>query len=115
MTMTQLFIFAAQSVTGAVITIIGLLLVAGIIGYVTSWLYAKSVYTPVIKALEKEKAGLIARVEDLNRQVEVMKSQLIQLNDTIETQAGKIKLLEKDIEDKNKEIKRITTKPVKEN
>lgn len=97
------------------ITIIGLLLVAGIIGYVTSWLYAKSVYTPVIKGLEKEKAGLIARVEDLNRQVEVMKSQLIQLNETIETQAGKIKLLEKDIEDKNKEIKRISTKPVKEN
>lgn len=115
MTMTQLFIFAAQSVTGAVITIIGLLLVAGIIGYVTSWLYAKSVYTPVIKALETEKAGLITRVEGLSRQVEVMNSQLIQLNETIEAQAEKIRLLELDIEEKNKEIKKITTKPVKEN
>lgn len=113
--MTQLFIFAAQSVTGAVITIIGLLLVAGIIGYVTSWLYAKSVYTPVIKALEKDKAELITRVEGLNRQVEVMKSQVIQLNSNIETQAEKIKILEFEIEEKNKEIKKITTKPVKEN
>ena len=54
--MTQLFILLAQSVTGAVITIIALLLVAVIIGYFTAWFYAKSVYTPVIKGLEAEKA-----------------------------------------------------------
>lgn len=112
--MTQLFIFA-QSVTGAVIMMIGLLLVAGIIGYVTSWLYAKSVYVPVIKTLEKDKAELISSVEGLNRQIEVMKSQVIQLNDTIESQNGRIKTLESEIDEKNKEIKRISTKPVKEN
>ena len=56
--MTQLFILLAQSVTGAVITIIALLLVAAIIGYFTAWFYAKSVYTPVIKGLEADKENL---------------------------------------------------------
>lgn len=116
--MTQLFVLAAQSVTGAVITIIGLLLVAGIIGYVTAWFYAKSVYTPVIKSLQKDKEDLTAQVDDLNRQVEVMKSQVIKLNSTIETQNEKIRNLEHEIheiEEKNKEIKKVTSKPVKEN
>ena len=61
--MTQLFIQLAQSVTGAVITIVALLLVAAIIGYFTAWLYAKSVYTPVIKGLETDKANLIKQVD----------------------------------------------------
>ncbi len=111
--MTQLFILAAQSVTGAVITIIGLLLVAGIIGYLTAWFYAKSVYTPVIKALQKEKEDLTAKVGDLGRQLEVMKSQVIILNETIERQAEKIKSLENEIEEKDKQIKAISSKPVK--
>ena len=63
--MTQLFIQLAQSVTGAVITIVGLLLVAAIIGYLTAWYYAKSVYTPKIKALEDENAGLRREIDSL--------------------------------------------------
>jgi peptidoglycan hydrolase CwlO-like protein len=112
--MTQLLVLAAQSVTGAVMTIIGLLLVAGIIGYVTAWFYAKSVYTPVIKGLQKEKEDLTEQVLNLNRQLEVMKSQLIKLNETIDKQDGKIKSLEQVIEEKNIEIKKISSKPVKE-
>ena len=75
--MTQLFILLAQSVTGAVITIIALLLVAVIIGYFTAWLYAKSVYTPVIKGLETDKA-------DLTKQVAGLKGDIIALNGKIE-------------------------------
>jgi septal ring factor EnvC (AmiA/AmiB activator) len=112
--MTQLFIILAQTVTGAVFTIIGLLLVAGIIGYATAWYYAKSVYVPVIKCLQKEKDGLTQQVENLNRQVEVMKGEIIKLNDTIDSQEEKIKTLEKQIIEKDKEIKKIT-KPLKEN
>lgn len=112
--MTQLFLILAQNVTGAVIFIIGLLLVAAVIGFVTAWYYAKSVYTPVIKGLEKDKAELTAQVENLTRQVEVMKGEIIKLNGNIESQGEKIKTLEKQLEEKNNEIKRIT-KPVKEN
>lgn len=53
--MKPLFILLAQSVTGSVIEIVLLLLVAGLIGYFTAWFYAKSVYTPIIKGLEEEK------------------------------------------------------------
>jgi len=113
--MTQLlFIQIAQSVTGAVITIVGLLLVAGIIGYLSAWFYAKSVYTPVIKKLTKEKEDLIVQVEGLKRQVEVMKGEIIKLNTTVEGQGVKIKALQHEIEEKNLEIKKLA-KPLKEN
>lgn len=111
--MTQIFIFAAQSVTGAVVTIIGLLLVAGMIGYLSAWFYAKSVYVPVIKKLQSEKDDLIHQVEALNRQVEVMKGEIIKLNGTIEGQNSRIKSLEKELEEKNREMKKIA-KPVKD-
>lgn len=112
--MTQLFILMAQNVTGAVIFMIGLVLVAAIIGCVTTWFYAKSVYTPIIKGLEKEKAELTEKVGSLSKQVETLKSEIINLNTTISAQGEKIKTLEKQIDEKNTEIIKLT-KPVKEN
>ena len=106
--MEQQFIQLAQSVTGAVIAIIGLLLVAGIIGYLTAWFYAKSVYTPVIKTLEKEKSELQSQVADLTRQVEVMSSEIKNLSVMIEDQNNKIKGLEQTITEKDKEIKKLS-------
>ena len=113
--MTQLFVLAAQSVTGAVITIIGLLLVAVVIGYLTAWFYAKSVYTPIIKGLQKDKEDLTAQVEQLTRQIEVLKGEIIKLNGTIESQSEKIKSLEHIVEEKNNEIKKMSVKPLKDN
>lgn len=95
--MTQLYIFSVQSVTGAVMTIIGLLLVAAIIGYVTAWFYAKSVYTPVIKRLEGEKAELQKQVADLKENVR-------KLNDITDNLNRKIAGLEKDLSEKDKLI-----------
>lgn len=71
--MTLLFIQLTQTVTGAVITIVALLLVAVIIGYFTAWFYAKSVYTPIIKGLEAEKA-------ELNNQIAGLKNDIVKLN-----------------------------------
>ena len=88
--MTQLFILLAQSVTGAVITIIALLLVAAIIGYFTAWFYAKSVYTPVIKGLEADK-------ENLNKKVDSLKSEISNLNEKINKLGEKIGNLEGDL------------------
>jgi peptidoglycan hydrolase CwlO-like protein len=98
--MTQLFILLAQSVTGAVITIIALLLVAAIIGYFTAWLYAKSVYTPVIKGLETDKENLNKEVEGLNDDVKKLNGKVDKLNE-------KITKLEEEIEEKDKEIKHL--------
>ncbi len=99
--MTQLFIQLAQSVTGAVITIVGLLVVAAIIGYVSAWFYAKSIYTPIIKGLEADKA-------ELNRQIADLKSQISSLNNTVEKLNAKIGDLEKEIADRDKEIKELS-------
>lgn len=103
--MIQLFIQLAQSVTGAVVTIIALLLVAVIIGYFTAWYYAKSVYTPVIKGLEAEKADLI-------KQVAGLKDDISKLNATVDKLNDKIGKLEKEISEKNAEIKKLS-KPKK--
>lgn len=104
--MIQLFIQLAQSVTGAVVTIIALLLVAVIIGYFTAWYYAKSVYTPVIKGLEAEKADLI-------KQVAGLKDDINKLNATVDKLNDKIGKLEKEISEKDAEIKKLS-KPKKE-
>jgi peptidoglycan hydrolase CwlO-like protein len=101
--MTQLFIILAHSVTGAVITIIALLLVAAIIGYLTAWFYAKSVYTPIIKGLEAEKA-------DLLKQVAGLKDDISRLNKKVEDLNGKISNLEAEAAKKEKEIKELRSK-----
>jgi len=101
--MTYLLIAQTQSVTGAVITIIALLLVAAIIGYFTAWFYAKSVYTPVIKKLEEEKEEHLRQISGLSKEVADKKSEIEGLNNQI---AG----LKKDLSNKEKEIKDLQTK-----
>ena len=89
--MNPQFIFLSLSVTGAVIVTVLLLLVAGVIGYLTAWFYAKSVYTPIIKDLEEENA-------ELAREVSGLKDNISQLN-------GKISKIEEELAKKDKEIK----------
>jgi peptidoglycan hydrolase CwlO-like protein len=101
--MTLSFILLAQSVTGAVITIVALLLVAALIGYLTAWFYAKSVYTPIIKGLEAEKA-------DLQKQVAGLKDDVNRLNGKIDDLNTKISKLEDQLGAKEKEIKELKSK-----
>jgi peptidoglycan hydrolase CwlO-like protein len=95
--MTQLFILLAQSVTGAVITIIALLLVAVIIGYFTAWYYAKSIYTPAIRGLEADK-------ENLNKEVDGLNSDIKKLNGKVATLNEKVTRLEEELAEKDREI-----------
>ena len=99
--MTLLFIQLTQTVTGAVITIIALLLVAVIIGYYTAWFYAKSVYSPVIKGLETDKA-------ELNKEVSSLKDDKNKLTVKVEKLNDKIGRLEEESAQKDKEIKKLS-------
>jgi hypothetical protein len=103
--MTQLFVQLAQSVTGNVITIVALDLAAAIIGFVIAWYYARSVYTPVIKGLEADKANL-------NNQVVRLKGELENLNDKVNSLDAKIKGLEQDLASKEKEITDLSAETV---
>lgn len=95
--MGSLTIFQIMSVTAAVILIVALLIVAGLIGYLTAWFYAKSVYTPVIKKLEDEKV-------QLNREISGLKDDIGKLETKVTNLNEKVGKLEKDIADKEKEI-----------
>jgi peptidoglycan hydrolase CwlO-like protein len=101
--MTPLLILLTQSKTGAVIFIVALLLVAAIIGYLTAWFYAKSVYTPIIKGLEAEKA-------DLQKQVAGLKDDVKRLNGKVDELNGTIGKLEEQITAREKEIKELRSK-----
>ena len=96
--MNPLFIVLALSVTGSIILMVLLLLVAGVIGFFTAWFYAKSVYTPIIKGLEKDK-------EDLNGQIKELKEDISKLNAKVDELNEKIGKLEGEIAEKDKEIK----------
>jgi len=91
------------SVTGAVITIVAILLVAAVIGYLTAWFYAKSVYKPIIKGLEDEK-------EDLQKQVAGLKDDIVKLNGNIDELNGKVANLEEEVKKKDEEIKELKNK-----
>ena len=60
--MSTLIILLMQTKIIATIEILSLLLVAAIIGYVTAWLYYKSIYIRRIKAIEAEKDELLNHI-----------------------------------------------------
>ena len=103
--MTQLFVQLAQSVTGNVITIVALNIVAAAIGYSVAWFYAKSVYKPVIKGLETDNV-------DLNKQITALKDEISSLNEKASKLNEKISKLEEEISEKDKEIKGLSTNTI---
>jgi predicted flap endonuclease-1-like 5' DNA nuclease len=64
--MNTLLILLAQTKSEATIIIISLLLVAAIVGYITAWLYYKSIYVERIKVIESEKDKLNSQIVNLN-------------------------------------------------
>jgi predicted flap endonuclease-1-like 5' DNA nuclease len=64
--MNTLIILLAQTKGEATIEILSFLLVAGIIGYVTAWLFYKSVYERKLKAVEADKHELNNRIVNLD-------------------------------------------------
>jgi len=118
--MTQLFVQLAQSITGNVITIVALNIVAAAIGYFTAWLYAKSVYTPIIKGLEADKvtlnkqvATLNDEISNLNVEVNKFKDETNNLNEKVNKLNEKIGKLEEEIAEKDREIKNKKDKEIK--
>jgi uncharacterized protein len=103
--MTQLFVQLAQTVTGNVITIIALELGAAIIGFIIAWFYARSVYTPVIKGLETDKANLNTQVAKLNGEIS-------SLNEKAGSLDEKIKRLDEQLASKVKELKDLSSETV---
>ena len=74
--MNTLLILSAQTKSGATLEILSLLLVAAIIGYVTAWLFYKSVYEKRIKAVESDKHELNNRIVNLDAEIFNLKKNL---------------------------------------
>lgn len=102
--MTLLFVQLAHSVTGNVITIVALELAVAIIGFIIAWLYARSVYTPVIKGLETDK-------KNLNSQIDKLKDDYNTLNEKVNKLSEKKGKLEEEVIAKDNEIKALSAEP----
>jgi predicted flap endonuclease-1-like 5' DNA nuclease len=82
--MNTLIIFLALTKSEATIEILSLLLVSAIIGYVTAWLYNKSIYEKKIKAVESDKHELNNRIVNLDAEIFNLKKSLGKKNIEIE-------------------------------
>ena len=100
--MTQLFVQLTTPVTGSVMTIAALEIVAATIGFITAWVYARSISTPIIKGLEADKLAF-------NKQVVALKNELNSLNEKINTLNERIGNLKGEIAEKDKEIKDLSS------
>jgi predicted flap endonuclease-1-like 5' DNA nuclease len=74
--MNTLLILLVQTKSGATIEILLLLLVAAVIGYVTAWLYYKSIYVRRIHAVESDKHELNNRIVNLDEEIFNLKKSL---------------------------------------
>jgi len=72
--MSIFIILLAQTKGVAIIEILSLLLVASIIGYITSWLYHKSIHINNMKAIESEKDELKNQIANLKKEVHALKA-----------------------------------------
>jgi len=81
-------IILAQTRTGALVEIIAFLLVAAIIGFLTAYLYLKSVYTREINFLKEE-------VEKLTGQVDMLKDEVVGLGESLAEKDKEIAALKK--------------------
>ena len=86
--MNTLLILLAQTKSEATIEILSLLLVAAIIGYVTAWLYYKSIYVKRIKAIESEKHELNNHIVNLNADKSNLNKSLGEKDNEIEHLTG---------------------------
>lgn len=74
--MNNLIILLAQTKSEATIEILSLLLVAAIIGYITAWLYYRSIYIRGIKVIESKMAELKNHIVNLNEDKNIHNNRL---------------------------------------
>jgi predicted flap endonuclease-1-like 5' DNA nuclease len=77
-------ILLEQTKSVAIIVILSLLLGAAIIGYVTAWLYYKSINAKKIAAFESEKGKLKNRIDNLNSDNSSLNESLVEKDKVIE-------------------------------
>ncbi|MBN2348148.1 MAG: hypothetical protein JXJ22_04885 [Bacteroidales bacterium] len=88
--MRTLIILLAQTKSAAAFEILILLLVAAIIGYITAWLYYKSVYVRKIKTIESEN-------DKLNKQIVNLHADKINLHNSLSEKDKEIEFLSKEV------------------
>jgi predicted flap endonuclease-1-like 5' DNA nuclease len=82
--MNTLTILLAQTKSGATFEIIFMLLGSAVIGYLTAWLYYKSVYEKRIKVIESEKQELNNRIVNLDAKILNLKKSLSEKSEETE-------------------------------
>jgi uncharacterized protein YlxW (UPF0749 family) len=77
--MITLISLVAQTKTGAIVEIIILLLIAGLIAYLTAYYYYKPIYLKKIALLEDEKDSLNKKVNSLDAEISQLENKIIKM------------------------------------
>ena len=91
--MNSLLILATQSKSVATLEILSLLLVAAIIGYITAWLYYRSIFKGRMKAIVSEKDELNHQINQLNTEKSNLHKSLHERNIELEQSVREVNAL----------------------
>jgi len=86
--MNTLFIILQQTQTSAILEILLLLVIAGLIGYLTSYFYYKSVYTKKINILDGE-------ITALKKHIDILSTEKTRLEKSIKEKDAEIEAMKK--------------------
>lgn len=87
--MTLLISILAKTQTGAILEIVLMLLIAGIIAFITSYLFYKPIYQKKINALEDEKKELNQHINSLKSEITLIEEELSGLKKELEEKEKK--------------------------
>jgi len=91
--MNTILILPGLTKISATIEILSFLIVAAIIGYITAWLYYKSIYNNRIMTIESEKAELNKHLDDLGNENSKLKKMLLAMETDIENLSIEVRTL----------------------
>lgn len=77
--MITLISLVAQTKTGAIAEMLVLLLIAGLIAFLTSYYYFKPIYLKKIKLLEDEKNSLKKKVSDMDAEISQLETKITKM------------------------------------
>jgi len=86
--MNTILIILQQTQTGAILEILLLLIIAGLIGYLTSYFYYKSVYTKKINILDGE-------ITALKKHIDILSTEKTRLEKSIKEKDAEIEAMKK--------------------
>src|SRR5665811_1217329 len=102
--MSSLIILLAQTKIIAILEILLMLTGAATIGYVTAWLFYRSVYNKKLKAVDAELDKSKSQVLKFNAELDKSKSQVLKLNAELDESESQVLKLNAELDESKSQV-----------